>query len=131
MSRRPRVVLAKVGLDGHDVGVLLIAKHLTEAGMEVVYLGKRNLPETIVATAVAEDADVVGVSSLSGGLGEFSVEVVRLLAEQGADIPVITGGIAEDDEIGWAIDAGVRHHFGPGEPIQHVVDTFYGLTSRA
>lgn len=124
MTRPAKVLLAKVGLDGHDVGVQLVAKHLTEAGMEVVYLGKRNLPETIVAAAVSEDVDAVGVSSLSGGLGEFSVEIVQLLAEQGAEIPVITGGIAETEEIARATRAGVRRHFGPGVPIQQVVAAF-------
>jgi methylmalonyl-CoA mutase cobalamin-binding domain/chain len=122
-----RAVLAKVGLDGHDVGIRLVAKRLTETGMEVVYLGKRNLPEAIVATAIAEDADVIGVSSLSGGLAEFSVEILQLLDEQAAEIPVITGGIAEPDEVERARAAGVRHHFGPGVPIDEVVATFTGL----
>lgn len=130
MSRAPRVVLAKVGLDGHDAGILLIAKRLTAAGAEVVYLGKRNLPDAIVAAAIAEDADAVGVSSLSGGLGEFGIEVVRLLATRKADIPVISGGIAEEAEVRALLDAGVTHHFGPGEPIADVIAKFLEVTAE-
>lgn len=124
MTRRGRVVLSKVGLDGHDVGIRLVAKKLTEAGVEVVYLGKRNLPDVIVATAIAEDVDVIGISSLSGGLAEFTTELLELLAKEDIDIPVITGGILEEADRDRALAAGVRHHFGPGASLAEVVDSF-------
>lgn len=130
MTRRGRVVLGKVGLDGHDVGIRLVAKKLTEAGVEVIYLGKRNLPEAIVATAVAEDVDAIGISSLSGGLAEFCAELLDLLHEQDLDIPVITGGILEEADRDRALAAGVCHHFGPGASIADVVASFTQLTSR-
>ncbi|MBO0872080.1 MAG: cobalamin-dependent protein [Pseudonocardia sp.] len=127
MTRRGRVVLSKVGLDGHDVGIRLVAKKLTEAGVEVVYLGKRNLPDVIAATAVAEDVDVIGISSLSGGLAEFCVELLDLLREQDADIPVITGGILEETDRARVLAAGARHHFGPGASVSDVVASFTDL----
>lgn len=81
-----RVVLAKAGLDGHDVGVNLVARALVDAGYEVVYLGKRVSTDHIVGTAVDEDADCIGLSCLSGGLGHFARKVVERLAEEGVDI---------------------------------------------
>lgn len=119
-----RVVLAKLGLDGHDVGVRLIGKHLMEAGFEVVYLGKRVPTASIVRAAVQEDAAAVGLSCLSGGLGHFATLTVQGLREQGADIPVLAGGIDEPAEIEKMMRAGVRVHFGPGTAIDDIVRAF-------
>ncbi len=113
MTRGPRVVLGKVGLDGHDVGVLLVARRLTDAGFEVVYLGKRNRAADLVTAAIDEDAAAIGVSCLSGGLGYFATRVVELLEERRADIPVLAGGIDEPEEIRRMLEAGVAHHLGP------------------
>ena len=129
--RAPRIVLAKVGLDGHDVGVLIVAKQLSQAGFEVVYLGKRNLPRDVVRVAIDEDAAAVGVSSLSGGLGHLARETVRLLSEHGAGVPVLAGGIDEPDEIQRMLDAGVRQHFGPGTSATEIVDAFRRAVSGA
>jgi methylmalonyl-CoA mutase C-terminal domain/subunit len=117
-------VLAKLGLDGHDVGVRLIGKRLMEAGFEVVYLGKRVPTANIVGAALQEDAAAIGLSCLSGGLGYFATRTVEGLRKEGADIPVLAGGIDEPDEIEKMMNAGVRVHFGPGTPIEDIVKAF-------
>lgn len=124
-----RVVLAKLGLDGHDVGIRLVGKHLVDAGYEVVYLGKRVATATIVQAAVQEDADAVGLSCLSGGLGYFATLTVGGLREAGADIPVLAGGIDEPAEIERMLQAGVRVHFGPGTEVADIVRHFDELTA--
>lgn len=124
MTRRSRVILAKLGLDGHDVGVNLIAKSLMDAGFEVIYLGKRVSTENIVRAAVTEDADAVGLSCLSGGLGYFAAKTVEQLRAEGMDIPVLAGGIDEPSEITRMLDAGVAQHFGPGTPVADVIESF-------
>jgi methylmalonyl-CoA mutase C-terminal domain/subunit len=131
MPVRPlRVVLAKVGLDGHDVGILLVARGLMEAGMEAIYLGKRNEPATVANAALQESADVVGISALSGGLAVFAVDTVESLRELGlGDIPVIAGGIDEPAEIERMLMAGVRSYFGPGTPVQDIVAAFHAVTA--
>jgi methylmalonyl-CoA mutase C-terminal domain/subunit len=125
VTHRGRIVLAKVGLDGHDVGVRLIGKALVEAGFEVIYLGKRVPTEAIVRAAVDEDADAVGVSCLSGGLGYFAARTSEELRPAG--IPVLAGGIDEPAEIALMLEAGVRCHFGPGTEIADIVDAFRKL----
>lgn len=124
-----RVVLAKLGLDGHDVGVRLIGKHLVIAGFEVVYLGKRVPTTHIVRAAVQESADAVGLSCLSGGLGHFASLTVEGLRQQGCDIPVLAGGIDEPAEIDRMMRAGVRAHFGPGTSIDDIVAAFEDATA--
>lgn len=124
MRARGRVVLAKAGLDGHDVGVRLVARTLVDAGFEVIYLGKRVPTAEIVATAIAEDADAVGISGLSGGLAHFAVQVCRGLGELGADIPVVAGGIDEPAELTQMLEAGVSSHLGPGCSNEEVVAVF-------
>lgn len=120
-----RVVLAKVGLDGHDVGVNLIAKSLVAAGIEVIYLGKRVTTDQIVAAALAEDAGAIGVSCLSGGLGYFATSLLVKLRESDAeDIRVIAGGIDEPGEIREMLSAGVYRYFGPGTPMGEIVGAF-------
>lgn len=128
MSRRARIVLSKVGLDGHEVGIRLVAKRLTEAGFEVIYLGKRLSTEHIVRTAIAEDADAIGLSCLSGGLGHFSKAVVARLAEEELEIPVIVGGIDEPEEINAMMRAGVFSYFGPSSEPAEIVAAFRAAT---
>ncbi|WP_020500809.1 cobalamin B12-binding domain-containing protein [Sciscionella marina] len=119
-----RIVLAKLGLDGHDVGVRLIGKHLMENGFEVIYLGKRVSTNLIVQAALQEDAAAIGLSCLSGGLGYFATRTLDSLNEQGADIPVLAGGIDEPAELEKMLQAGVGAYFGPGTPIEDIVRAF-------
>lgn len=121
-EKRIRVLVAKPGLDGHDRGAKVIAQALRDAGMEVVYTGLRQTPEQIVAAALQEDVNVVGMSILSGAHGTLFPEVVNLLREKGAgDILVIGGGIIPDDDIPALKEAGVAEVFGPGTPLENVV----------
>src|SRR3970282_2768182 len=100
MNQRIRVVIAKPGLDGHDRGARVIARALRDAGMEVIYTGLRQTPEQIVAAALQEDADVVGLSILSGAHMHICPRVVTLLGEQGlSDVLVVVGGIIPDADI--------------------------------
>lgn len=118
-----RVLVAKPGLDGHDRGALVVAKALRDAGMEVIYTGLRQTPQQIVATAIQEDVDVVGLSSLSGAHMHLFPEVVRLLNEQEAgDILVVGGGVIPDDDIPGLKEAGVAEVFTPGASLTAMAD---------
>jgi methylmalonyl-CoA mutase C-terminal domain/subunit len=124
MTRRGKIVLAKAGLDGHDVGMRLVARALTDAGFEVVYLGKRVTTNQTVAAAIAEDADAVGISVLSGGLGHFAVQVRRALDARDMPIPVLAGGIDEPAEIDKMLLSGVTSYVGPGSSSAQIVAAF-------
>ncbi|PWK05207.1 cobalamin B12-binding domain-containing protein [Tumebacillus permanentifrigoris] len=118
-----RVLVAKPGLDGHDRGALVVAKALRDAGMEVIYTGLRQTPQQIVATAIQEDVDAVGLSSLSGAHMHLFPEVVRLLNEQGAgDILVVGGGVIPDEDIPQLKEAGVAEVFTPGSSLSVMAD---------
>ncbi|MCL6638210.1 MAG: cobalamin B12-binding domain-containing protein [Firmicutes bacterium] len=121
-EKRIRVLVAKPGLDGHDRGAKVIAQALRDAGMEVVYTGLRQTPEQIVAAALQEDVDVVGMSILSGAHLTLFPEVVELLKKQGADdILVVGGGIIPDEDIPVLKEAGCAEIFTPGTPLETVV----------
>lgn len=90
---RQRALITKIGLDGHDVGVKVVAHTLRNAGFEVIYLGIRQTPSSIVATAIAEDVDVIGVSILSGAHSALIADLMRLLREREVSIPVVIGGL--------------------------------------
>jgi methylmalonyl-CoA mutase C-terminal domain/subunit len=124
MSERPiRVLIAKPGLDGHDRGAKVIARALRDAGMEVIYSGLRQTPEQIVAAAIQEDVDVVGLSILSGAHNVLFPEVMRLLKEKGGeDIVVLAGGIIPDKDIPSLKALGIREVFLPGTPTQRLVE---------
>jgi methylmalonyl-CoA mutase C-terminal domain/subunit len=125
-----RVVVGKIGLDGHDVGIRLIAKRATEAGAEVVYLGKRNTPEDFVAAAAQDDAQAIGVGSLTGGLADLTLELADLLAEQAMqDVRVVAGGIVEPAERARLEERGIAV-FGPGDSIDSVVQELLGRGDR-
>ena len=116
-----RVVLAKLGLDGHDRGLKVVARILRDAGMEVVYLGLRQTTETIVEAVEQEDADVVGISMLNAGHLTLGPRIVDALAEAGLDVPVVIGGIVPDEDRPALADAGVAGVLGPGAPTDEVV----------
>ena len=124
MSQAPiRVVIAKPGLDGHDRGAKVIARALRDAGMEVIYTGLRQTPAQIVAAVVQEDADVLGLSILSGAHNQIFPEILRLLKEQGADdVPVFAGGIIPDADIPGLKAAGIQEIFQPGTSTDDVVE---------
>lgn len=122
-AKKIKIIVAKPGLDGHDRGAKLLARIFAEAGMEVVYTGLRQTPEMIVATALQEDADVVGLSSLSGVHMYFFPRVVELLKQKGLDdVLVVGGGIIPREDMGELKKAGVHGIFGPGTPTTEIVD---------
>jgi methylmalonyl-CoA mutase C-terminal domain/subunit len=118
-----RVVIAKPGLDGHDRGAKVVARALRDAGVEVIYTGLHQTAEQIVAAAIQEDADAIGLSILSGAhMTQFS-RVLELLGERGAtDITVFGGGIIPEADITELEQLGVARIFTPGAPIQEIVD---------
>ncbi|WP_076261600.1 cobalamin B12-binding domain-containing protein [Intrasporangium flavum] len=118
-----RVVVAKPGLDGHDRGAKVVARALRDAGMEVIYTGLHQTPEQIVEAAIQEDADVVGLSVLSGAHLTLFARVVELLRERdAADIVVFGGGIIPDDDIPELERLGVAKVFTPGATTREIVD---------
>jgi methylmalonyl-CoA mutase C-terminal domain/subunit len=123
MSQKIRVVIAKPGLDGHDRGAKVIARALRDAGMEVIYTGLRQTPEQIVGAALQEDADVIGLSILSGAHMHICPRVMELLKEKGlTDVLVVIGGIIPDVDIAKLREMGVSGIFLPGSPMQDIVD---------
>jgi methylmalonyl-CoA mutase C-terminal domain/subunit len=121
--RTLRVVIAKPGLDGHDRGAKVIARALRDAGMEVIYTGLRQTPEQIVTTALQEDADVIGLSILSGAHNHIVPRLMELLAARGLnDVLVVIGGIIPDADIPRLKALGVRGIFLPGTAMQDIVD---------
>ena len=122
MNQKIRVVIAKPGLDGHDRGAKVIARALRDAGMEVIYTGLRQTPEHIVAAALQEDADVIGLSILSGAHMHICPRVMELLHQNGLDdVMVVVGGIIPDVDIPKLNEIGVRGIFLPGTPMQEIV----------
>lgn len=118
-----RVVVAKPGLDGHDRGVKIVARVLRDAGVEVIYTGLRQTPEMIVAAALQEDADAIGLSVLSGAHMTMFSRVMELLKENGAeDIRVFGGGIIPDGDIAALEEMGVARIFTPGAPTSEIAD---------
>ena len=118
-----RVVIAKPGLDGHDRGAKVIARALRDAGMEVIYTGLRQTPEQIVAATLQEDADVIGLSILSGAHMYICPRIVELLREKGLDdVLVVVGGIIPDVDIPRLNELGITGIFLPGTPMQQIVD---------
>jgi methylmalonyl-CoA mutase, C-terminal domain len=122
-TRRIRVVIAKPGLDGHDRGAKVIARALRDAGMEVIYTGLRQTPEQIAAAALQEDADVVGLSILSGAHMHICPKLMELLREKGLEhVTVLVGGIIPDVDIPKLKAMGVQGIFLPGSPMQDIIE---------
>ena len=121
--RKLRVVIAKPGLDGHDRGAKVIARALRDAGMEVIYTGLRQTPEQIVSAALQEDADVIGLSILSGAHNHIAPRLMQLLHDKGLDdVLVVIGGIIPDVDVPDLKKLGVKGIFLPGTPMQEIVD---------
>jgi methylmalonyl-CoA mutase, C-terminal domain len=117
-----KVVIAKPGLDGHDRGAKVIARALRDAGMEVVYTGIFRTPESIVRTVVQEDAQVLGISSLSGAHMEYTREVLTMLRNEGLDdVLVLVGGTIPASDAEKLKEMGVAGVFGPGTPTDRAV----------
>ncbi|MDP8947062.1 MAG: cobalamin B12-binding domain-containing protein [Actinomycetota bacterium] len=123
MARAVRVVVAKVGLDGHDRGAKIIARALRDAGMEVIYTGLHQTPEQVVETAIQEDADAIGISILSGAHMTLIPRIVELLEQNEAeDILVFCGGTIPKGDIPKLKEAGVGEIFTPGTPTRKAVE---------
>jgi methylmalonyl-CoA mutase, C-terminal domain len=125
-----RILIGKVGLDGHDRGVKLVARALRDAGMEVIYTGLHQTPEQVVNTAIQEDVDAIGLSVLSGAHNTLFARVLELLKEGGAGhIVLFGGGIIPDDDLPKLKANGVRMLFRPGAGMRDIVDFVKGLRS--
>ncbi|HXG11694.1 MAG TPA: cobalamin B12-binding domain-containing protein [Gemmataceae bacterium] len=117
-----RIVLAKVGLDGHDRGIKVVARALRDAGFHVIYAGLWQTPEAVVRTVADEDADWLGISLLSGAHMTLVPRVLRLLREQGLEhVGVLVGGIIPEADIPKLLEMGVARVFGPGTPLSEIV----------
>jgi methylmalonyl-CoA mutase, C-terminal domain len=122
MKRPIRVLIAKVGLDGHDRGARVISSALRDAGMEVIYTGLRHSPEAVVSAALQEDVDVIGVSSLSGAHLSIFERLSVLMAARGLeDVLLIAGGVIPDEDQRRLLALGVRKVFTPGTPLEEIV----------
>ncbi|MCP3913436.1 MAG: methylmalonyl-CoA mutase [Actinomycetia bacterium] len=126
-----RVILAKLGLDGHDRGLKVVARILRDAGMEVIYLGLRQTTDSIVAAAEQEDADAIGLSMHNAGHLTLAPNMVKALAEAELDIPVIVGGIIPDDDVDALRQAGVAAVLGPGASSEEVAQQVRNAVATA
>ena len=123
MTRKIRVIIAKPGLDGHDRGAKVIARALRDAGMEVIYTGLRQTAEHIVSAALQEDADVIGLSILSGAHNHIVPRLMELIKEKGLeDVLVVIGGIIPDVDVPRLKAVGVKGIFLPGTPMQNIIE---------
>lgn len=130
-EKKIRVLIAKPGLDGHDRGAKIIARALRDSGMEVIYTGLRQTPEQIVAAAVQEDVDAIGLSILSGAHNVLFPEIMNLLKEEGAEaIIVFAGGIIPEQDIPVLKAMGIREIFLPGTPTSAAVEAIRSAVGR-
>ncbi|WP_054844376.1 cobalamin B12-binding domain-containing protein [Vulcanisaeta souniana] len=119
---KPKIIIAKLGLDGHDRGAKVIARALAEAGFEVVYTGIRQTPSQVIETAIQEDAKLIGVSILSGSHMELVGELMKIMRERGVNIPVLVGGIIPPEDRDALLKMGVAAVYGPGTPLREIID---------
>ena len=132
IQNRPiRVLVAKVGLDGHDRGAKVIATALRDAGMEVIYTGLRQTPEMVVNAALQEDVDAIGISILSGAHNTVFPKVLRLMQEKGLNDVLLTGGgIIPEDDVQQLMSLGVGKLFAPGAPTREIADYIRGWVAE-
>ena len=124
MKEAIKVIVAKPGLDGHDRGAKVVSRALRDAGMEVIYMGLHNLPEQIVECALQEDADVIGLSILSGAHNNIVSRIFKIIAEKKMEkITVVVGGIIPDDDVPYLLSLGVKGVFTPGTTMNKIVET--------
>lgn len=122
-ERKPRILIGKPGLDGHDRGAKVVARALRDAGMEVIYTGLRQTPEMIVEAALQEDVDAVGLSILSGAHMPLMQRVMELMRQNDMmDVPVFLGGIIPNDDVTALNEMGVAGVFGPGASMDDIID---------
>ncbi len=126
-----RVVLAKLGLDGHDRGIKVVARILRDAGMEVIYLGLRQTTDSIVSAAEQEDADAIGLSMHNAGHMTLAPNMVKALKDAELEIPVIVGGIVPDVDVEPLLAAGVAAVIGPGASAEDVAATVRDAVSAS
>ena len=125
-----RVLLARLGLDAHWRGSIVVAHALRDAGMEVIYIGNQ-MPKEIVETAIQEDVDIIGLSSLSGNHMILAPEVVKRLKEKGMqDMPVVLGGTVPPDDIPLLKEAGIAGIFGPGSSLKEIIQFLSKLKEK-
>jgi len=131
MERKVRAMIAKPGLDGHEMGARLIARVLMDAGMEVIYTGSRQTPEMIVSTAAQEDVDVLGLSFLTGAHKEHTARIVNLMKKKGADdVVLVVGGVIPSTDMPYLKSIGVDAVFGPGSDTRMIIDTIIDLLKK-
>jgi methylmalonyl-CoA mutase C-terminal domain/subunit len=119
---KPRILIAKPGLDGHDRGAKIVARALRDAGMEVIYTGLRQTPEMVAEAALHEDADAIGLSILSGAHMPLVKRIMELLQEnEMQDVPVFLGGIIPNEDIKTLTELGISGIFGPGANMDEIV----------
>lgn len=130
MEKVIRVLIAKPGLDGHDRGAKVVARGLRDAGFEVIYTGLHQTPEMVVAAAVQEDVDVIGLSILSGAHIPLVTAIQDLLKKQGESRPIFVGGIIPDEDAKLLKSQGVAAVFGPGSPLSEIAAKVKELSSH-
>lgn len=127
MNRKKRVLIARLGMDAHWRGSIVVARALRDAGIEVIYIGNE-MPEGIVKTAIQESVDIIGLSSLSGNHMILAPEIVRILKRVGAeDIKVIFGGTVPPEDIPLMKATGILEVFGPGSSLKMIIDFINSL----
>lgn len=126
-----RIVLAKLGFDGHDRGLKVVARMLRDAGFEVIYLGLRQTTATVIAAAEQEDADVIGISMLNGGHLTLGPKMVQAVREAGLDTAVVIGGIVPDDDVAAMTAAGVAEILTPGASSEAVATAVRRAAGRS
>lgn len=131
LQRPIRVLVAKVGLDGHDRGAKVIATALRDAGMEVIYTGLRQTPEMVVNAALQEDVDAIGISILSGAHNTVFPKVMQLMKDKGlADVLLTGGGIIPEEDMKQLMGQGVGKLFGPSSPTSDIADYITGWVTE-
>jgi methylmalonyl-CoA mutase, C-terminal domain len=131
-DKKIRVLIAKMGLDGHDRGAKIIARALRDAGMEIIYTGLRQTPQMIASTALQEDVDVIGLSILSGAHKVLLRHLMQILADEKMDdVRVVVGGTIPPSDVAYLKGLGVSEVFSPGASLNQIVQSIVGIVAAA